>query len=119
MPTPAAVVAGLGTCLPAEEFDNASLAARLDTSDEWIRTRTGIAARRRAAPDVSMRDLACEAGANALRSAGLRDVGGLILATTTPDRPARPPPRRSPSVSGSARFPRSTYPPSARGSSTP
>ncbi|MDX3310850.1 ketoacyl-ACP synthase III [Streptomyces sp. ME08-AFT2] len=87
MPAPAAVVAGLGTCLPTEEFDNAWLAARLDTSAEWIRTRTGIAARRRAAPDVSMRDLACEAGANALRSAGLRDVGGLILATTTPDRP--------------------------------
>ncbi|MFJ1678621.1 beta-ketoacyl-ACP synthase 3 [Streptomyces sp. NPDC088251] len=79
------MVAGLGTCLPAAEF--ASLAARLNTSDEWIRTRTGIAARRRVAPDVSMRDLARAAAANALSSAGLDTVGGLILATTTPDRP--------------------------------
>ncbi|MBB4926184.1 beta-ketoacyl-ACP synthase III [Kitasatospora kifunensis] len=84
---PAAVLAGLGTCLPTTEFDNASLPTQLDTNDEWIRTRTGIAARRRAAPSVSMRDLACEAGANALRSAGLDTVGGLVLATTTPDRP--------------------------------
>ncbi|WP_251060813.1 beta-ketoacyl-ACP synthase III [Streptomyces sp. ISL-100] len=83
----AAVVAGLGTCLPAAEFDNTSLAAGLDTTDEWIRTRTGIAARRRVAPEVSMRDLACEAAANALSSARLETAGGLILATTTPDRP--------------------------------
>ncbi|MCC9311900.1 beta-ketoacyl-ACP synthase 3 [Kitasatospora sp. RB6PN24] len=84
---PAAVLAGLGTCLPVTEMDNAALVARLDTTDEWIRTRTGIAARRRAAAGVSMSDLACEAGANALRSAGLDTVGGVVLATTTPDRP--------------------------------
>lgn len=83
----AAVVTGLGTCLPTGEFDNATLTARLDTSDEWIRSRTGIAARRRIAPEVSMADLASEAAANALRSAGAETAGGLILATTTPDRP--------------------------------
>lgn len=84
---PTSVLAGLGTCLPSTEIDNAALVAQLDTTDEWIRSRTGIAARRRAAPGVSMRDLACEAGANALSSAGLRAVGGVVLATTTPDRP--------------------------------
>ncbi|MFE5093332.1 beta-ketoacyl-ACP synthase III [Streptomyces sp. NPDC056638] len=84
---PAAVLAGLGTCLPTTEIDNAALVSRLDTTDEWIRTRTGIAARRQATPETSMRDLACQAGANALRSAGLETVGGVVLATTTPDRP--------------------------------
>ncbi|MFF8193119.1 beta-ketoacyl-ACP synthase III [Streptomyces bobili] len=81
------VVAGLGTCLPRAEISNAVLAERLDTSDEWIRTRTGIAARRRAAPDSSMTDLACAAAANALRSADRGAVDALVLATTTPDRP--------------------------------
>jgi 3-oxoacyl-[acyl-carrier-protein] synthase III len=47
---PASVLAGLGTCLPGAETDNAALVAQLDTTDEWIRSRTGIAARRRAAP---------------------------------------------------------------------
>ncbi len=84
---PAAVIAGLGTCLPTEEFDNAALEARLDTTDEWIRSRTGIEARRRLDPGFSMRDLACEAAGNALCSAGVASAGGLVLATSTPDRP--------------------------------
>ncbi|MGW6572662.1 beta-ketoacyl-ACP synthase III [Streptomyces sp. NPDC054945] len=84
---PAAVVAGLGTCLPRTEITNAALAEHLDTNDEWIRRRTGIAARRRAAPDVSMTDLACAAAAGALRSAGITTVDALVLATSTPDRP--------------------------------
>ncbi|ANP50428.1 3-oxoacyl-ACP synthase [Streptomyces griseochromogenes] len=83
----AAVVAGLGTCLPRTEVGNAVLAEHLDTSDAWIRTRTGIAARRRVAPDVSMTDLACSAAAAALRSADRTAVDALVLATTTPDRP--------------------------------
>ncbi|GAA2760969.1 beta-ketoacyl-ACP synthase III [Streptomyces paradoxus] len=84
---PAAVIAGLGTALPRTEISNASLAEHLDTDDEWIRTRTGIASRRRAAPDISMTDLASAAAANALRSAGRTAVDALVLATTTPDRP--------------------------------
>lgn len=47
---PASVLAGLGTCLPSTEIDNAALMAQLGTTDERIRSRTGIAARRRAAP---------------------------------------------------------------------
>jgi 3-oxoacyl-[acyl-carrier-protein] synthase-3 len=83
----AAVVAGLGTCLPRAEITNSWFADRLDTSDDWIRARTGIAARRRAGPDVSMTDLACAAADAALRSAGRTTVDALVLATTTPDRP--------------------------------
>ncbi|MFJ6079754.1 beta-ketoacyl-ACP synthase 3 [Streptomyces sp. NPDC092369] len=86
----AAVVAGLGTCLPSTKVDNASLPDHLDTSDEWIRTRTGISSRRRTAPDVSVNDLACAAAANAMSSAGTGTVGALILATTTPERPCPP-----------------------------
>lgn len=96
-PRTAAVVAGLGTCLPATEIDNAALAHRLDTTDEWIRTRTGIGARRRAAPGLSMRDLACEAARNALRSAAATSAGALVLATSTPDRPV---PAAAPEVAG-------------------
>ncbi|MFE5591950.1 hypothetical protein [Streptomyces sp. NPDC056549] len=47
---PASVLVGLGTWLPSTEIDNAALVAQLDTTDEWIRSRAGIAARRRAAP---------------------------------------------------------------------
>lgn len=83
---PTAVIAGIGTCLPVREISNAALLTELDTSDEWIRSRTGIAARRIAESGVSMRDLAVAAGDGALRSAGRRTVDALVLATSTPDR---------------------------------
>ncbi|MER6079125.1 beta-ketoacyl-ACP synthase 3 [Streptomyces sp. NPDC001833] len=83
----AAVLTGLGTCLPRTEIPNSALADVLDTSDEWIRTRTGIAARRRAAPAVSLADLAGAAAGNALRSAGRDTVDALVVATSTPERP--------------------------------
>ncbi|MEV6133370.1 beta-ketoacyl-ACP synthase III [Streptomyces violaceusniger] len=82
-----AVLAGLGTCLPMEEVDNAALLARLDTSDSWIRERTGIAARRIAGANVSVCDMAHAAGENALKAAGLAEVDAVVVATSTPDRP--------------------------------
>ncbi|MEU6611531.1 beta-ketoacyl-ACP synthase III [Streptomyces shenzhenensis] len=82
-----AVLCGLGTCLPEREVSNAELASTLDTTDEWIRTRTGIRARRRSAPDVDIRDLAHAAGLNALASADATQVDLVVLATTTPARP--------------------------------
>jgi 3-oxoacyl-[acyl-carrier-protein] synthase III len=84
---PAAVISGLGTCLPKTEIGNSSLPDDLQTSDEWIRTRTGIESRRRVTPDISVIDLACEAAGNALRSAGTDSVDSLVFATTTPERP--------------------------------
>lgn len=80
-----AVVAGVGHCLPARVVTNDELAGRLDTSDEWIRTRTGIRERRTAAPGQVTSDLATEAGRMALKSAGRDDVDLLVLATSTPD----------------------------------
>lgn len=80
-------VAGLGVALPDEVVTNADWAAKLDTSDEWIVTRTGIRERRRAAPHQATSDLALHAASAALADAGLEasDIGVIILATTTPD----------------------------------
>lgn len=81
-----AVLEGLGTAVPPRVVTNDDLAQVMDTSDEWIRTRTGIEQRRVASMDTSTSDLAIEAGAAALKSAGVADVDALVLATTTPDR---------------------------------
>jgi 3-oxoacyl-[acyl-carrier-protein] synthase III len=85
-PLPVGVL-GLGVALPPEIVTNDDWAQTLDTSDEWIRTRTGIRERRRAAPDVATSDLALEAGQAALDDAGLTvaDVDAVVVATTTPD----------------------------------
>ncbi|GLY63966.1 beta-ketoacyl-ACP synthase III [Amycolatopsis taiwanensis] len=80
-----AVLAGLGAWLPQRVVDNDELARRLETSDEWIRTRTGIRTRHIADPDISTVDMAVHAGSAALRSAGSDVVDALVLATTTPD----------------------------------
>lgn len=78
-------ITGVGGYLPEEVVTNAMLAARLDTTDEWIRARTGIIERRRATPSQATSDLAVEAGRRALSSAGNPPVQALVLATTTPD----------------------------------
>ncbi|RZQ62183.1 ketoacyl-ACP synthase III [Amycolatopsis suaedae] len=80
------MLAGLGASLPTRVVDNDELSSRLDTSDEWIRTRTGIASRRVADPDVSTVDLAVEAGERALASSGDRRVDAVVLATSTADQ---------------------------------
>ncbi|MFJ9538356.1 beta-ketoacyl-ACP synthase III [Streptomyces sp. NPDC101225] len=83
----AAVVAGVGSCLPSRAVSNDELATRLDTSDTWIRSRTGIAQRYFAAPGTATSDLAVGAGAKALKCAGMSAVDAVVVATTTPDRP--------------------------------
>lgn len=83
--TRAAVITGLGGALPPRVVGNDELAARLDTSDEWIRERTGIGMRRHVNGDMSTGDLATEAGQYALKAANEPAVDMLILATTTPD----------------------------------
>jgi 3-oxoacyl-[acyl-carrier-protein] synthase-3 len=82
-----AVLCGLGVYLPPRVVPNAEVAARLDTSEEWIRARTGIRQRHVVEAGVSTSDLAVEAGRHALKSADLDHVDALVLATTTPDRP--------------------------------
>ncbi|MFW6689465.1 beta-ketoacyl-ACP synthase III [Streptomyces sp. MAR4 CNX-425] len=83
---PAPVLCGLGTWLPPRVITNDDLSRELDTSDEWIRTRTGIGRRHVVQPGTATSDLAVEAGRRALKSAGVAAVDTVIVATTTPDR---------------------------------
>jgi 3-oxoacyl-[acyl-carrier-protein] synthase-3 len=80
-------VAGVGAYLPARVVTNAELAKKLDTSDEWIRERTGIRERRIAADGELTSDLAIAASQEALRAAGLHAsaIDLIVLATATPD----------------------------------
>ncbi|MHB2022926.1 MAG: beta-ketoacyl-ACP synthase III [Mycobacteriales bacterium] len=79
----------IGEHRAARLVTNDDLAATLDTNDEWIRTRTGIASRRLAAPDETVVSMAVDAGAKALAQAGLTaaEVDLLLLATCTMPTP--------------------------------
>ena len=83
-----ATIAGTGMYVPDQVLTNADLERMVETSDEWIRERTGISERRIAAPDQASSDLAVIAARHALEMAGLRpeDLNQIIVATTTPDR---------------------------------
>lgn len=82
-------VLGIGTYLPERIVTNADWAAKLETSDEWIRSRTGIRQRHRAAPQQATSDLGAAAAVAALAAAGcdVDDVSAIVVATTTPDHP--------------------------------
>ncbi|SET30062.1 beta-ketoacyl-ACP synthase III [Oceanicella actignis] len=79
---------GCGHYLPERVVENAEFAATLDTSDEWIRSRSGIERRRFAAPDEKTSDLATHAARAALANAGMEanELDAIILATATPDQ---------------------------------
>jgi 3-oxoacyl-[acyl-carrier-protein] synthase III len=80
-------IAGCGAYLPERIVTNDELAARLDTSDQWIRQRTGIGERRIAAAGELTSDLAVIAAERALARAGMtgKEIDLLVLATATPD----------------------------------
>ncbi|MFE9120396.1 beta-ketoacyl-ACP synthase III [Streptomyces sp. NPDC007172] len=84
-----AVITGTGSSLPEHSLSNDDIitAGNLQTTDDWIRTRTGIAHRRRIIPGQATSDLATAAGAAAIASAGTPSVDMVLLATTTPDHP--------------------------------
>ena len=81
------LIAGCGSYLPKQVVTNADLAKKIDTSDEWIRQRTGIAQRHVAAPGELTSHLAINAAEAALEDAGMKadDLDMIVLATTTPD----------------------------------
>ncbi|WP_028447852.1 beta-ketoacyl-ACP synthase III [Chitinimonas koreensis] len=80
-------IAGTGSYLPARILDNAELARQIDTSDEWIVSRTGIRERRIAAADETTSDLALKASRAALEAAGVdaSELDLIVVATATPD----------------------------------
>lgn len=83
-----AVIKGTGSALPKNRVSNAELAAKVDTSDEWITERTGIKFRHIAGPDETTATLATEASRQALDAAGMSadDIDLIIVATATPDQ---------------------------------
>ncbi|WP_420342680.1 beta-ketoacyl-ACP synthase III [Paenirhodobacter sp.] len=82
-----AVVRGVGHYLPERVVENAEFEASLDTTDEWIRTRTGIERRHFAAEGETTSQLAVKAAQAALADAGLAatDIDAIVVATSTPD----------------------------------
>ena len=81
------VVVGCGAYLPETVLTNAELAKRVDTSDDWIRERTGIRQRHVAKPGEKTSDLALQAARGALTMAGMdaNELDLIVCATTTPD----------------------------------
>jgi len=82
-----AAIAGVGSYLPDKVMTNADFARIVDTSDEWIRTRTGIRERHIARADEAVSDMAVEAAGRALQAAGMPAdaLDMIVLATLTPD----------------------------------
>ena len=80
-------IAGLGHYVPERRVENAEIELRLGLEAGWIERRTGIRARRWAAPDEALTDLAVKAGAMAIDHAGIArtDISLTLLATSTPD----------------------------------
>ncbi|HNY12774.1 MAG TPA: beta-ketoacyl-ACP synthase III [Candidatus Wallbacteria bacterium] len=84
-----AYIMGTGMYLPEKRLTNADLEKMVDTTDEWIVTRSGIKERRIAEADQKLSDLAIPAAQMAMKNAGVTpdQIGVIILATFTPDRP--------------------------------
>ena len=81
-------IAGTGSYLPEKILTNADLERMVDTTDEWIFTRTGIRERHIAAEGEFTSDLSTQAAREAIKAAGIQaqDIDLIIVATTTPDR---------------------------------
>ncbi|USK60802.1 beta-ketoacyl-ACP synthase III [Peribacillus asahii] len=81
-------IIGIGRYLPEKIVTNSDLEKVMDTSDEWIRTRTGIEARRIASDDVNTSDMAYKAAAQAIENAGItaEDIDLILVSTVTPDQ---------------------------------
>lgn len=82
-------IIGLGRFIPEKIVTNFDLEKVMDTTDEWIRTRTGIEERRVAGDDVNTSDMAYGAAKEAIEDAGIEadQIGLILVATVTPDMP--------------------------------
>ncbi len=80
-------IAGTGSYVPEDKITNADLEKMVDTTSEWIVSRTGMVERRRSRPDQASSDLAYEASKKALESAGVStdQIDAIVCATITPD----------------------------------
>lgn len=82
-------ILGIGRCLPETKLTNFELEQRMDTSDEWIRTMTGIEERRIAGDEQDTSHMAREAAQKAIDDAGIdpTEIGLILVATVTGDQP--------------------------------
>lgn len=82
-------IIGIGRYIPEQVVTNLDLEKRMDTSDEWIRTRTGIEERRIAGDDMDTSDLGLRAAQKALENANVspEEIDMILVATVTPDQP--------------------------------
>ncbi|MCL1631050.1 ketoacyl-ACP synthase III [Sporolactobacillus sp. CPB3-1] len=82
-------ILGMGKYIPKRIVTNTDLEKVMDTSDEWIRTRTGIEERRIADDETDTSDMAFSAAQKAIQNAGIsaRDIDLILVATVTPDQP--------------------------------
>ena len=101
------VIRSIGVHIPERRMTNDELAAKVDTTDEWIRSHTGIGARHIAADGMQTSDIAVEAAKKALEAGGIspRDVDLIVVATATPDYLAFPPPPASCRTNSAPRAP--------------
>ena len=81
------VIRGTGACVPERILDNKEIAGFVDTSDEWIRERTGVRRRRIAEKETTV-SMACEAGRQAVEEAGISpgEIDMILVATGSPDQ---------------------------------
>jgi len=88
-PSPSVVILGTGSYLPEKVVTNDDMAQRVETSDEWIRTRTGICQRRFAGEQETTSGMAAEAAKKAIEAAGVDrgEIDLIVVATMTPDMP--------------------------------
>jgi 3-oxoacyl-[acyl-carrier-protein] synthase-3 len=88
-PTQSVIITGTGAYTPAKVLTNDDMAKIVDTSDEWIRTRSGISERCFAAQDETSSDMALAAAEKAISAAGIdrSEIDLIIVATMTPDMP--------------------------------
>jgi 3-oxoacyl-[acyl-carrier-protein] synthase III len=86
---PSTVILGTGSYAPERVLSNDDLAHMVETSDEWIRTRTGIRERRIAGPKEASSDMGLQAAQRALTDAGVNasEIDLVVVATVTPDMP--------------------------------
>ncbi|WP_042349509.1 beta-ketoacyl-ACP synthase III [Bacillus massiliigorillae] len=82
-------ILGIGRYLPEKVVTNKDLEKMMDTSDEWIKTRTGIEARRLASDDVDTSHMAYAAASKAIENANIKaeEIDLILVATVTPDQP--------------------------------
>src|SRR5262245_36175196 len=114
-------ITALGLYVPERILTNADLERIVDTSDEWIQTRTGIRERHVVEPGTPTSELAVRAARRALerRGVGPEELDLIIVATVTPDMLLPPPPVSSRTSSRRRAPGASTSPRRARASSTP